>query len=140
MGGNIQLRRTNFALSLEGLTDIDLNSPSDQDVLTYDQASTKWVSQALPASTNEKVKVDAAATAGYLGATAGAGVLRTGASLSYTDGGNFITLNTIQDIQTSASPTFAGLTITDYIYFDKDTEHVMTLKYLHFLSRWRRFN
>lgn len=39
-----------------------------------------------------KAKVDVAATADYLGAAFNDGVLRTGAGLSYADGGNFITL------------------------------------------------
>jgi len=42
---------------------------------------------------NDKVAVDALAVAGYLGAAAGDGVLRTGAPLTYADGGNFVTLD-----------------------------------------------
>ena len=41
-----------------------------------------------------KVKVDAGATAGYLGAAFSDGVLRTSTGISYADGGNFITLTT----------------------------------------------
>ena len=59
------------------------------------------------------VKIDAGATAGYIGAANNDGVLRTGTSLSYTDGGDFVTINAVQDIQTSATPTFAGLIIAD---------------------------
>ena len=40
------------------------------------------------------VKIDAAATAGYLGAAAGDGVLRTSTGLSYADGGDYVTLTT----------------------------------------------
>lgn len=39
-----------------------------------------------------KVSVDADATPGYLGAASNDGVLRTNAPLSYTDGGDFVTL------------------------------------------------
>lgn len=39
-----------------------------------------------------KAGVDADATAGYLGATSSDGVLRTDSSISYTDGGDYITL------------------------------------------------
>lgn len=60
---------------------------------------------------DEKVGVDAEATAGYLGAANNDGVLRTGDSLSYVDGENYITIDTIQDIRTSSSPTFAGLSL-----------------------------
>ncbi len=42
--------------------------------------------------TDEKVKVDVAAVAGYLGAAFNDGVLRTGATLTYADGGDFVTL------------------------------------------------
>ena len=38
------------------------------------------------------VKVDAAATAGYIGAASSDGVLRTSTGLSYTDGGDYVTL------------------------------------------------
>jgi hypothetical protein len=44
------------------------------------------------AGVDELVKIDAAATAGYIGAASGDGVLRTGTGLSYVDGGNFVTL------------------------------------------------
>ena len=62
---------------------------------------------------SEKVKVDVGATADYIGAANSDGVLRTGTSLSYVDGGNFVTINTVQDIRTSATPTLAGLIIAD---------------------------
>ncbi|KKL10861.1 hypothetical protein LCGC14_2551580, partial [marine sediment metagenome] len=39
-----------------------------------------------------KVGVDVGATAGFLGAASSDGVLRTGAGLTYTDGGDFVTL------------------------------------------------
>ena len=41
----------------------------------------------------EKVRVDKDALSGYLGASSTDGVLRTGAPLTYTDGGNYITLD-----------------------------------------------
>jgi len=44
-------------------------------------------------TTDEKVGVDSGATAGYLGAAYNDGILRTGAPLTYTDGGDFITLD-----------------------------------------------
>lgn len=58
------------------------------------------------------VKVDAAATAGYLGTANSDGVLRTdGSNITYTDGGDFVTLTTAQGIQETSTPTFAGLTL-----------------------------
>ena len=41
-----------------------------------------------------KVKVDAGATAGYLGAAFNDGVLRTSTGITFTDGGDFVTLTT----------------------------------------------
>jgi len=43
-------------------------------------------------ATDEKVKVDVGAVAGYLGVAFNDGVLRTGAPLTYADGGDFVTL------------------------------------------------
>jgi Repeat of unknown function (DUF6923) len=42
--------------------------------------------------TDELVGVDAGATPGYIGAAAGDGILRVGSSLTYVDGGDYITL------------------------------------------------
>jgi len=42
---------------------------------------------------DEKVKIDAAATAGYIGAASNDGVLRTLTPLTYTDGGDFVTID-----------------------------------------------
>ena len=44
--------------------------------------------------TDDRVKVDVAATRDYIGATNADGVIRTGALLTYVDGGNFVTINT----------------------------------------------
>lgn len=44
-------------------------------------------------TTDEKLKVDAAATAGYLGVAAGDGILRTNGSISWSDGGDYVTLS-----------------------------------------------
>ena len=47
---------------------------------------------ALSGATDEKVGIDAVATAGYLGAAFNDGVLRTSTGISYADGGDFVTL------------------------------------------------
>lgn len=67
---------------------------------------------------DQYVKVDGGAASGYLGIAAGDGVLRTAANITVADGGNFITLDTVQDIGTGDSPTFAGLTVTDILFYD----------------------
>lgn len=46
---------------------------------------------------DKRVAVDAAATRGYLGAAANDGVLRVGSGISYSDGGDFVTLDTCDE-------------------------------------------
>lgn len=53
----------------------------------------------------EKVKIDNTALPGYLGTTSTDGVLRTGAPITYTDGGNYITL----DLDETADYTFGTI-------------------------------
>ena len=50
---------------------------------------------------NNKVGVDAAATANYLGAASNDGVLRVDSTLDYTDGGDFITLGLDSTLKTN---------------------------------------
>ena len=57
---------------------------------------------------DEKVKVDAAATAGYLGVAAGDGVLRTSSLFTYTDGGDFVTLGIDESALTIANMSGAA--------------------------------
>ena len=89
---------------------------------------------------DNKVGVDAAATAGYLGIAYNDGVLRTDTSLDYADGGDYVTISlnsTLkanydaasahvsangsshtyidQAVTIAGTPTFAGLTITNAI-------------------------
>ena len=51
-----------------------------------------WVENSGAFVTEERVKVDAGATADYIGATNADGVLRTTSPLTYSDGGNWIGL------------------------------------------------
>lgn len=69
-----------------------VSGAANEHVLTKDTASGNAVWKAAAGSDSEKVKVDAGATADYLGAAAGDGALRTGNGLTYTDGGDFVTL------------------------------------------------
>jgi hypothetical protein len=70
---------------------IHLTKPSVNSQLTMSGAGVpSWT--AFPIDQNNKVGVDSGATADFLGATGGTGVLRTDSSFSFTDGGNFVTL------------------------------------------------
>jgi len=98
--------------AIDALTAV--SGATNEHVLTKDTASGNAVWKAAAGGADAfTVKVDVGATADYIGAANNDGVLRTGTSLSYADGGNFVTINAVQDIQTSATPTFAGLIIAD---------------------------
>ena len=60
------------------------------------------------------VKVDAAATAGYLGAANNDGILRATDGIAYSDGGDYITLS----LDSAYLPTFAGMNITGPSFFE----------------------
>jgi len=66
---------------------------TNEHVLTKDTTTGNAIWKAATGGSDAfTVKVDAAATAGYIGAASNDGVLRTGAGISYTDGGDFVTL------------------------------------------------
>lgn len=44
---NINLKQTSFAGILSALGDVNVPAPSDQDVLTWDVATSKWIAQAV---------------------------------------------------------------------------------------------
>lgn len=83
------------------------------------------LSNAAAGASEGKVGVDGAATPDYLGATGSTGALHVAGPISYTDGGNFVTLgitgdsignsqlefDTGQALTTSSSPTFSGAII-----------------------------
>ena len=88
-----------------------------------------WVSAgSVGVDTNDRVGVDSSAVAGYLGISSGDGVIRTDSTLSYADGGNWITIgvandaigntqleyDTGQNLTTADSPTFAGLYLSGF--------------------------
>lgn len=56
----------------------------------------------LAGATDEKVKIDTGATADYIGAASTDGVLRTDGTISYSDGGDFVTLTVNDRISGSA--------------------------------------
>lgn len=96
-----------------------LEDPDADKVPQWDDSENKWVwidPGAGGGGTDELVKVDAAATAGYLGATGSAGVLRIGTGLSYTDGGDFVTIaNTVTDTDTDELVKVDAAATADYL-------------------------
>lgn len=99
--------------AIDALTNV--SAATNEHILTKDTATGNAIFKAAPSGDNYTVKVDSGAAADYIGAANSDGVLRAGTSLSYTDGGDFITLDAIQDIRTTATPTFAGLTVVNAI-------------------------
>lgn len=71
------------------------------------------------AGSDVKVAIDSGATAGYLGAASSDGVLRTGSPLTYTDGGDYVTLDvdesaiTITESQISDLGSYITASSTD---------------------------
>jgi len=98
-GGNISLSRTfdvdaDYAVitANDGATDI---TAIEMETLT--DGSNADALHVHATITNDQVKVDAAATRDYIGATAADGVIRADASISVADAGDFITLSVAAD-------------------------------------------
>ncbi len=70
--------------------------------------STKELTYNSSGSGDAKVGVDFQATPGYLGDSGAGGVLRVDGSLSYTDGGDFVTLAVVANSSTSAGIVATG--------------------------------
>lgn len=68
--------------------------------------------------TDEKVKIDSEATAGYLGSAYNDGVLRTSSPLTFSDGGNFVTLG----INKASNILDGYLSKEDWLIFNNKTE------------------
>lgn len=69
------------------------------------------------------VGIDSGATPGYLGAAAGDGALRTGVPLTYTDGGDFVTLDIDQtDYLPSMTNNNAGTVYKCHVVFCDDND------------------
>ena len=90
-----------------------VGAATDEYVLTKDTGTGNAVWKVATGGSDAfTVKVDAAATAGYLGIAKDDGVLRTGAGLSYADGGDFVTLDLdINALTADATPVGS----TDYV-------------------------
>lgn len=89
--GWLQNEATGDILYYNGTYWLNLAKGSDGQVLKLASGIPSWAAESGGA--DEKVKIDAAATAGYLGAAYNDGVLRVDLNeLTYTDGGDYITL------------------------------------------------
>jgi len=98
------------------------NSPTDGYYPSYDSASGGVTWETIAGSTDEKVKIDNGATAGYIGANATDGVLRADTDdLSYTDGGDFVTLGLAQKHRRKHVPICVATSDTDVAVEDGTT-------------------
>jgi hypothetical protein len=130
-GGDISANRTfdvdaDYAVitANDGATDV---TAAELEELT--DGSTTALHTHAGVGTDEAVAVDAAATPGFLGAAAGDGVLRTSTPLSYTDGGDFvtITLDSTADFDSTGTWQFGRVEIdADTCYIDRDGSNNMT--------------
>jgi len=80
--------------------------------------------------TDEKVSIDADAIPGYLGSANNDGVLRTGTNLSYSDGGDYITLDVDSTKASNWDTAYGWGNHADANYFDKDTDTATTINAL----------
>ena len=69
-----------------------VSAATNEHVLTKDTGTGNATWKVAAGGSDVKVGIDVAATAGFLGAASSDGVLRVGSGLSYTDGGDFVTL------------------------------------------------
>ena len=132
-GGTIASTR-NLALNINGLTGESAIVAADT-IPFYDatagnirKVTLTELASAL-GTADEKVKIDAGATAGYLGAAAGDGVLRTSGGIAYADGGDFVTLTTNPGYVDRGDPnawdiTEATMTL-DYGWYDLDLSSIV---------------
>lgn len=113
------------AIDLDDLKNVNTAGKNDNDTLSWDAGTSKWIPVAN-ATTDEKVKIDAAATAGYLGAASNDGVLRAGSNLSYADGGDFVTLNLAAQVVIATDITIPN---TGLHLLDTGSDHDLIIKY-----------
>ena len=118
-----------FYIKLNDLTNVSVASPTDNYVLTYDAATKLWGAEVTANTDAFTVKIDAGATAGYLGVAYSDGVLRVDQNeLTYVDGGDFITLG-LADHDTAR--TALGLAIgTDIQAYDDSLTSIAGLTYV----------
>lgn len=91
-----------LTLTPDGSDTIETSTLDQEDsvILSGDLSNNKWrvISRNIGSDADEKVKIDALATAGYLGAAYNDGVLRSdNATITYTDGGDFATIQVPSD-------------------------------------------
>jgi len=70
-----------------------VSGATNEHVLTKDTGTGNAIFKVATGGDNDKVGIDSGATPDYIGAASSDGVLRTGAGIIYTDGGNFVTLS-----------------------------------------------
>lgn len=111
MADIIQVRRdlaANWTSANPTLAQGELGLETDTLKIKYGDGSTAWNSLGyFVAAADGKVKIDSGATPDYLGAANSDGVLRTDATLDYTDGGNFITLSLDSTLKSNYDAAFS---------------------------------
>ncbi len=108
--GKVAIGSTSFS---SGAQDLDLDVAGPVGATHYcDEDGDNCVTPANLASDVGRVKVDAAATADYLGATGSTGSLRVNSDLTYSDGGNYVTLS-VNEANLSCTTITGGAGLCD---------------------------
>jgi hypothetical protein len=117
-GTNKNLTATEGALVYSDADSLELLGPGNSGYIlqSFGSSAPQWVDPTT-VFTDKYVAIDSSATAGYIGATGSDGVLRTDSSLSYTDGGDYITLGHA-DTSSQASQNNSGTTVIQDLTLD----------------------
>ena len=109
-----------LAVNITGV-DLTLPTPEADAPIGWNATATGLTNNPAEANLSQ---IDASATPDYIGATAGDGVIRVGANLSYVDGGDFVTIDVIGTPSVSTIVIATSLTLNGYLVnaiLDEDT-------------------
>lgn len=112
MADLIQIRRdlaANWTSADPTLAQGELGMETDSLMLKIGDGATAWTSLAYYTTGNGQVRIDALANLDYIGNTGADGAIRIDATLSYSDGGNFVTIGIDSTLKSNYDAAFAHI-------------------------------